>query len=325
MIDTDLREHPAVDAWLHLRPAGKVPAQVERLTGREGEIKRTVYRLRGVGTRGTAVVAKCCHTASAHIERLVYEEILCRLPVTAPRYYGFVEENAHTSWIFLNDVGRQQYAPLADEERALAAEWLGRLHVTAAPLAGAAQLPDQGPAHYLAHLREARDAIRRNRRHPELTDRHGQTLDALARRLDELEICWSALESFAASCPRTLVHGDFSPKNVYVQSQASRRVLLPIDWETAGWGIPAVDLAPACGYPMHCHVDLAIYQRAVNACWPDLTRRVLEGLVEIGRVFRLLAAIHWEALSLDFAGIENSMVDLAFYDAELAEVPRLMA
>ncbi len=317
MNSANLLEHPAVVAWRELRPERVVPDSIEVL---KTHLKSAIYRLEGVGRGGTAVIAKRCLTASAAIERTIYEEILPHLPVASLHFYGMIDgEDGEFDWLFLEDAGEERFSPSSEEHRTLAAQWLGRMHSTAARLAATAHLPDRGPAHYLEHLRSGRDTIRRNLANPVLTADDLAMLEAIMAQCDALEQSWSQIERVCADLPATLVHGDFRPKNVRVRSDESGQSLFPLDWETAGWGVPAADLAPARGLTPIPQVDLTTYEAIVREYWPELDLPALRQLVALGRIFRRLAAISWESLGLAYEWREKPMTSMMVYQAELAE------
>ncbi len=323
IICTDLLEHPAVVAWRELRPERVVPNSIEVL---KTHPKSVIYRLAVVGRGGTAVIAKRCLAAGAAIERTIYEEILPHLPVASLHFYGMIDgENDGFGWLFLEDVGEERFSLSSEEHRTLAAQWLGRMHSTAARLASAtrlaatARLPDRGPAHYLEHLRSGRDTIGRNLANPNLTADDLATLEAIVAQCDTLEQGWSQIERFCADLPSTLVHGDFRSKNVRVRRDESGQSLFPLDWETAGWGVPAADLAPARGLTPIPQVDLMTYEAIVREYWPGLDLPTLRQLVTLGRIFRRLAAINWESLGLAYEWLEKPMTSMKVYQAELAE------
>src|SRR5437764_1331591 len=117
------------------------------------------------------------------------------------------------------------------------------MHTAAARVPAARGLPDGGPPRYLDHLRADLRTIRANLANPALTAGDAATLGRLASDLDRLEGAWVALERACTGLPATLVHGDLQRKNLYVRNGAGQSALYAIDWETAGWGIPAADLA----------------------------------------------------------------------------------
>lgn len=308
IVQVDPLEHPAVKAWIKLQPGRVGPEGIETL---KKEKKSGVYRLEGVGPEGSAVIAKRCRQVTAMIERAIYEEILPRLPLTTLRYYGFVEEPGGKScWLFLEDAGKEAYSPRIEEHRALVARWLGRMHTSAACVAAAARLPDRGPDHYLEHLRLARDTIRRKLAISALGADDLMVLESVASQCDVLESRWSQVERFCEGMPRTLVHGDFVPKNVRVRTDQSGVALLPLDWETAGWGVPAADLV---------RVDLVAYRSTVRQSWPRLDIRDIRQMANFGRIFRWLAAVSWASESLEYERIERPMRSMRICEAGMAD------
>src|SRR5215213_8260484 len=115
--------------------------------------KRFIYRLKGVGPEGSAVIAKQCEQGDGMLEHTIYKEILSRLPVPTLRCHGFVEEaNGEFCWLFLEDAGTEVFQFRIRKHRALAARWLGLMHTSAEHVAATTCLPDRGPDYYLEHL-----------------------------------------------------------------------------------------------------------------------------------------------------------------------------
>jgi aminoglycoside phosphotransferase (APT) family kinase protein len=138
-------------------------------------------------------------------------------------------------------------------------------------------------------------------------------LEAVLSRCDALESRWSRVEQACDGVPSTLVHGDFRPKNAHVRIDHAGMSLLPMDWEEAGWGGPAADLA---------RVDLAAYWAVVRDCWPSLDLPAFERLANVGGLFRWLAAMHWDSPSLASKRpevVRYAMANMRVYQAELAE------
>jgi hypothetical protein len=65
-----------------------LPGRIEPLSPERiyDDPKTSVYRLPGAGRGGS--IAKLCRLEVASVERTVYEEVLPRLPLTRPAYYG---------------------------------------------------------------------------------------------------------------------------------------------------------------------------------------------------------------------------------------------
>src|SRR6266699_416784 len=147
-------EHPAVAAWLKAgERIGLRSARPERVTVLKGRGHSIVYRLEGAGPRGSAVIAKHCSREAARIESAVYRDILPRLGVLALEFHGCIREDGERYWLFIEDAGEDKYSYRSEQHRALAGQWLGRVHAAASRLGAPACLPERGPAWYLRELR----------------------------------------------------------------------------------------------------------------------------------------------------------------------------
>jgi aminoglycoside phosphotransferase (APT) family kinase protein len=310
---SELFAHPAVVAWRRLWPE-LIPESVEELRERPTS---AIYALAGLGPHGSAVIAKRSRVPKAMIERTIYEEVLPYLPVSVPRFYGMTASGDGFGWLFTEDAGREPFSPASATQRTLAAQWLGRLHSAAARLDAAARLPDRGPAHYLDHLRHGRETIVRNLDNPALSGEDRRLLKAVSAQCDALERAWGGIERFCAGVPRTLVHGDFRSKNVRLRVIGADTTLLAFDWEMAGWGVPAPDLAASRTVTPVEHVDLATYASIAHDYWPRLDAAALEELVVVGAMFRRLAAIGWESLSLSYESPQKAVANMRIYRDEL--------
>jgi ATP-binding cassette subfamily B protein len=307
-----LEGHPAVRAWNRLRP-GREPRAVTVLRSPTPRRTSAAYRLEGCGSDGAAVVAKLCRRSGAEIESRVYRDILPKLPVPALRYHGMLDESGEWCWMFLEDAEGRRYSPLMDEHRRVAARWLANLHRSAPEIPEASRLPDRGPGYYLAHLRDAREALLQH-----LCDRApgGDELEVISRlasQLDGVEAHWSDVTAFCDTLPRTLVHGDFVRKNVRIRAGEDGIDLVAFDWEHAGWGVPAPDLAhlpplerASAGrfresgqfYGLCADPCLATYRSALEDGSARPTREAVERMAVVGSLFRYLAGVHWLGLAL---------------------------
>src|SRR5262245_34974607 len=304
LLQTDLREHPAAKAWARLQPEWGEPTGIGRL---QKKAKGQVYRLEGAGPGGSAVIAKRSSPERIRGERAVYEQVLPDLPVPTLRYLGSVEEPGGTgAWLFLEDAGAEAYSPLREGHRALAGRWLGLLHTSAARLAAAARLPDRGPGYYLGHLRSARATILGNLTNPALSAADVAVLEAVVRQGDVAAAHWGQVEKLCAGAPRTLIHGDFAPKNMRVRTGPAGTVLLPFDWGSAGWGVPAADLVQAAptdsgaGPALAAYwasPDLAVYGSVVRESGLPFAAGDLRPLAAVGKLFRCLICINLDAQS----------------------------
>jgi hypothetical protein len=310
--------HGAAAAWRSVHPDGRIPSDVETVSGRKST-NRSVYRLLHATAGGEPVIAKRYRVAVHDVERRFYQDVLPYLPVSTPHCYGMLRTDDQYVWIFLEDAGCQPFSPDDAGHRALAARWLGTMHAAAPDLPCTEGLPDRGPGHYRRHLDAGRRLILDNLRNPALDPDEVVLLRSVVVLCDTVERRWHELEEICAAAPSTLVHGDFRPKNVFVRDADEPPRLLPIDWETAGWGAPAADLAPR-RHQYAPQVDLESYCRIVMERWPSFDMRLARRLMWVGLIFRRLAAVEWAALSLVYPRadmLSKTVTLLRFYGEQL--------
>ncbi len=345
VIRSNLADHPAVRAWRRLGGGRAKPESIQVLKevlrgkryasdrfqseGTSGysvlELPRSrsaVYRLVGVGPEGGAVVAKRCfhkQSNSAATECVIYEQVLPRLPISALRCYGTVDDDNECRWLFLEDAGDERYALEVEEHRVLAGRWLGAMNTSAQHLAVGEALPDRSASFYLEGLRRARAMITNVLGHPVArADDRRRTLEAIIGHCDRLETLWPSIERFCERMPRTLVHCDLVSKNVRIRAEETGKSFLVMDWETAGWGIPAADLAQ---FPLErshyiaLSPDLQAYWTVVHPRWPNISLPDLRRLAELGNAFRLIVALAW--MNEGFHEYEWYMTDMGWYEPEL--------
>ena len=298
-------DHPAVRAWRELQGGEIQPQSLKTLHEVE---KSAVYLLESIGGRGPGVIAKRCLKETAATERVVYEEILPRLTVPTLRCYGLVASEGDFCWLFLDDAGEEEYSSAVDPCRLLAARWIGLMHVATASLSREFPLPDRGPRHYLETLRSTRGDVRDSLANPVLTTEDLGVLRAITAQCDLLESRWDQITAFCEEMPQTLVHGDFKEKNMRIRRGAGGDVLLPFDWEYAGWGTPAMDLARGFRHSADPNAAIATYLTVVRPVWPRLGLQDVQQLVSIGSVFRLIDSITWERVGVIYNHWPNADV-----------------
>src|SRR5262249_47218555 len=125
MIPSDRLQHPAVQAWRRVCSRAGEPNFIEVLQEvKKGASRSCIYRLVGVGREGTAVIAKRCMARHAHVEQIIYRDILSHLPISGLIFYGYVDEpETDSGWLFLEDAGGDHFAYNIEEHRKLAARW----------------------------------------------------------------------------------------------------------------------------------------------------------------------------------------------------------
>jgi len=134
--------------------------------------------------------------------------------------------------------------------------------------------------------------------------------------LNALESGWSQIHTVCVGMPATMVHGDFRPKNVYLRTYGSGLVCYPLDWETAGWGIPAPDLT---------RIDLNAYWASAREWQPGLRLETVQRLRTLGQAFCAVAGIDWESTGLRFDSrrvISRPLSSIAVLVRRLAEAAR---
>jgi hypothetical protein len=314
VLDTNLLEHPAAIAWGKVAPDHGAPARITKLK----ETRRSrVYRLHGAGPGGAPVIAKLGSSAGVAIERAIYEDVLPSLPVTALRFYGLLEDR-EGHWLFLEDSGNQKYSNNLEEHRAMAGRWLGTMHSSAARRAAPARLPEREPRYYLERLRFSRETICQSLANPFLHPNDRLALEAYLKLYGVVESHWAEVVRLCDPMPRTLVHGDLSAKNARFRASQAGNSLLIFDWDGAGWGVPAVDLAQFMAESLS--PDLAAYSSAMQPDWPDAASLVR--MAELGRIFWLIVATDWESQRLAGAWLEGPMRNLRIYQAAMADAIR---
>jgi ATP-binding cassette, subfamily B, bacterial len=307
----EVMDHPAVRAWLSV--GGSAPHGVIVLKSKRFR-RRGVYRLDGAGPAGTPVIAKICKRKTGEVESAVYEHLLPRLPMPRLRYHGSVpDDDKQHYWLFLEDAGTEPYSPESPEHRRLAARWLANVQLHADDFVRTADLPNRGSRNYLIHLFHAREEITRELRRPEGDADDARVLESLAVKLDLLEARWPELAAFCDTLPQTVVHGDFVPKNLRIVRNGRVPGLAIFDWETAGLGTQAPDLAQLLG-PERAKLARGERPRrldrfSANPCL-DTYRAVLaaspaapdaetvEHAAAVGNLFRCLAGLDWTCLQM---------------------------
>ncbi|HXJ40812.1 MAG TPA: phosphotransferase [Bryobacteraceae bacterium] len=305
-------EHPAVAAWLKVVPRADRPESVTVLKGRGHSM---VYRLAGAGPAGSSMIAKYCTQEAAEIESAVYRDILPKMRLPTLHFRGWIKDDVDVKrcWLFIEDAGDAQYSCDSVAHRALAGQWLGVIHSSTGRLPAPSSLPERGPDWYVEELRSLRRDIYRSFANPGLRDDDLCTLKAVLRQCCLLESNWHHIARLCEGMPRTLVHGDLARKNTRIRCSPQGQYIVALDWETAGWGVPAIDLAQFTAGSIT--PDLAAYASAVQ---PAFDEQIVLRMAELGRIFRLIVAMSWEKDCLAGAWPARAMRHMKLYLADLA-------
>jgi Phosphotransferase enzyme family len=320
------REHPAVRAWHRFAGDRAEPDSIQVL--KRNKRHSVVYRLAGMLPGRATVIAKRANSDLAATEKIIYGQILPQLPVSALRLYGSTaDDDPGLCWLFLEDAGQEMYSAEIEDHRILAGRWLGLMHTSVQGCSLATSLPDRSSIYHLEELRRARAAILEILQHPVFPATDRLTLNAIVCHCQELEARWDYVDQLCECIPRTLVHGDLAAKNACVRTSDAGKELLVMDWEGAGWGIPAADLAQFVFESLSPALDA--YWLVAQPRLPQLAASDVHKWAELGTVFRLIVAFSW-ANSGFYAGAagraasrrqqqvaEWYMTDMRFYEPAL--------
>ncbi len=126
-------------------------------------------------------------------------------------------------------------------------------------------------------------------------------LESVLAQCERLSARWDQLASACEGIPQTLVHGDFIQKNVRIRYVQDEIIMLPYDWEKAGWGIPAEDIS---------RVDLPTYWSTIQGYWSGLNIETIRRQTNVGKVFRCLVFLDWIAPRLAIESVEQPMINI---------------
>jgi len=309
-LHTSPLEHPAVRAWAKLHG---LPGMLPRIEVLKPENKKSaVYRLDRIGPSGSSVIAKRCKLGRLRVERAIYEQVLPDLPLPRLRFYGSLEEpDAAYGWLFLEDAGDVRFSSGSAEDRALSGRWLAMLHSSpAGERVRTLSLPGRGVDFHREMVVLARDTIRNSLVNPAMSADDLSVLNRILFHCDDVATHWTEIEEVCNVVPEVLVHGDFAAKNVRVRRRAGALEIFPLDWDGAGWGVPADDLS---------QVETRVYWSIVRHSWPGLTSDALNRLANIGKIFWNLIPITGETETLGSEWVANVMRKMRAYEAGIAE------
>jgi hypothetical protein len=301
--------HAAVAAWRQLDAGNSISPVIEVL--KPPKRKSAVYRLVSVGPTGANVIAKRCRRRTALIENEIYGSVLNSLDVSPLHVYGVVDDpDAEFAWLFLEDAGDLSFSMTDLEHRKAAGRWLAALHSCQVDERVRAMLPRRGADDYLEILRLAHSIIVESLANPAFSADQAAVLEDIALQCRRLESRSQLIVEICDAIDSTLVHGDLGEKNVRMVGSAGATTFVPFDWETSGWGCPAIDLSV---------VDLSSYSEAARKRGRDIDGVRLKQAACVGRAFWCLAPIRGEASSLSANWVDSVMGKMRFYQLQIAE------
>jgi len=292
----EVDQHPAARAWARVGNWNRSPSAIHRIWEKKKGAKSTVYRLLYEDSRTTAIIAKRILERSAVKERLVYENILPALPVTALRYYGFLEEGSHGKskfcWLFLEDAGDGILEVDTTSHVSELGKWLGALHMSAIPKVAAEQLPILGFNFYWGRLETAQSVAEKLKSESRLPAKYRDAFARLVANWRIMGLHRRCLEKLSSVMPNVFVHGDIQLTNVRIRLAGDVPAVLPFDWVACGLGTPATDLQ----FFSRNGVTPESYWRVVSSKWPGLALSDVVMLSDLGRIFRTSKFLYWSTV-----------------------------
>lgn len=274
------------------------------VTGRADEVVRVDTLKRNSRTRvfrlvhpvgRASVIAKRCRERVAQLEHLMYQQILGPAGLRAPRLLGLEaarqeegEGDQRYCWVFLEDLGTQRHDPSDAGQRHRLAGWLGGLGASTArhPPSALEGMPRQGASYFRPFLDAAIPGLAQLGRSRPFAAGVRALLADVERSLAVVDANWPRLQALAASVPEVLVHGDCLPKNIHVVG-GSEPAVIPIDWGSAGLGLPASDLGVSSVWfdaAREVAPDAQAYADAIRPAWPEVDALAVQRLIRVGRI-----------------------------------------
>ncbi|MDH3602479.1 MAG: aminoglycoside phosphotransferase family protein [Candidatus Tectomicrobia bacterium] len=300
--ESSVTNHPAFLAWSAVHKQSRLPERIcslypESLAKNQKHKKKSLsaaYRMEGAIEHGKNIIAKRASFGSIATERIIYEEILPFLPLDALKSYAS-SRNGETGWLFLEDSAGREWLTDVYWQNELVAEWLAVMHAQARQYGDVLnRLPDKGPDYYLDQILVVKKWAQSFSEYVPLSTQLGSYLSLLIENLNTIGSRWSRIEAICRGAPRTLVHNDIQRKNVHVSGESRITGRLSIfDWETAGHGVPCIDIYCLNHATGNGDAFLRNYQRALSTNGGQSSVDEIKLMATVGGVFRLLDVFTW--------------------------------
>jgi len=169
------------------------------------------------------------HRGGVVREAEVYRRVLGHSGNSVPRFYGtYADVTRGQTWLILEYVDDFLRAHEEPGSLIACAQWIGQFHAACESLVAEPRvsfLLSYDKKYYLGWARRASHfAGPLHQRFP--------WLDSLCRRFEDFT-------EVLLACRKTVIHGEFYPKNILVRDS----VIYPVDWESAAVGAGEIDLA----------------------------------------------------------------------------------
>jgi Phosphotransferase enzyme family len=290
---SETRGAAATVAELERRPfAYETSFAIDELVVRldDGERLRLLVKdVGGAGLSAVAVAAKPSDLIEPAREIAVYRELLTPAGLSTPRFHGATVDPARGRWwLYLECVEGEVLTDVGEAEVwEAAAAWAARLGtaVAARPAALDGLLVHRDASWHGRWVDAALGALAEG-------DRRDGAGDLLLQRLPPART--RLVERFDA-LPRAFVHGELYASNVVVERRGEGTVrIAPVDWELAGSGPYALDLAALIGgWGEEERVSMCRSFHEALAGDRRAPAPTFEELLEAVRLCRLALALQW--------------------------------
>lgn len=306
-MEGDGREHLAVGM---ARAAGLAVRGEPRVQVLKNHKKSMVFRVIGADR---SLIAKRAYSSTLATERYLYAHLLPSLPGSHIRLLGSVEDaDPRFHWLFLEDAGETVYDGSSPAERLALGRILGTLHASTKTTERHSPIPVRTSDDYLSTVSAARARIAAATRTEGLAQSVVEMLEAIVAHLNTIERHWESIAAAVRAGGTVLTHGDVQPKNVrVVPGEDGSPGILLLDWETAAWDSPAIDLQTAT-------LDDPLLRGYMEAS--DLEANEESRLLDLsshGRVLRLIHTVDWGSWDLASAYPQPSIDAFTVYRRRL--------
>lgn len=273
----------------------------------DGERLALIAKDVGAGLSAAGRGAKPSSTMDPLREIAVYRELLSGSGLSTPRFHGaWLDPATATAWLFLERVAGEVLTDVGEPEIwQEAAAWSARLDAAVATRRSAADplLLRRDAEWHRRWFDAAAVALdgKPDERGSSLAGRLRASRDDVAARLEAL--------------PQSFVHGELYASNVVVVRGSGATRISPVDWELAGVGPYALDLAAlAAGWGEDERLGMIA---SFHDSLPTRLREGHERLVEATDLCRLALAVQWVGWAPGWQPPESQRHDWAAEAAEL--------
>ncbi|MBI4317240.1 MAG: aminoglycoside phosphotransferase family protein [Chloroflexi bacterium] len=245
-------------------------------------------------------------------ELCVYRDLLADANLGIARYYGSVwDDSKGTFWLLLEHVNGEILQYHEYPYWVASASWLGRMQRYMGQhsdrLSDCPVLAEHDRHFFVSTAERALHSV-------------SQLFPSLARNLEEVLGKYDNLVETLVRQPKTLVHGDYTPRQIIVDAGSSPARICPVDWEGAAMGSSLFDLAIlADGFDGNRLDEILLaYGRELGNC--DVQTFDLDDIKHFANCVRLHRVMGWLSRSFEHRYPESTVTKLLRMAKELANV-----